>query len=134
MRALDNLSQNTEMLIAYSLNQRFVILQTNYTSLLSTIQSVCLLYMKHAFKITKAAVYCMLLCTSVPELWTRISGAKQAIMCLPAILTDAPDVTLQTSTSGPVLSIQLQDNPADLSKTAATWKPKLKSWFSFALL
>jgi len=52
MRALDNLSQNTEMLIAYSLNQHFVILQTNYTSLLSTIQSVCLHYVKHAFKIT----------------------------------------------------------------------------------
>jgi len=54
--------------------------------------------------------------------------------CLPAILTDTPDATLQTSTSGPVLSIQLQDNPADVSKTVATWKPKLKSWFSFALL
>jgi hypothetical protein len=55
-------------------------------------------------------------------------------MCLPAILTDAPDVILQTSNSGPVLSILLQDNSADVSKTAATWKLKLKSWFSFARL
>jgi hypothetical protein len=50
-------------------------------------------------------------------------------MCLPAMLTDTPDVTLQTSTSGPVLSILLQDKPADVSKTGATWKSKLKSWF-----
>ena len=122
------------MLITYSLNQHFVILQTNYTSLLSAIQSVCLRYIKHVFEITEAAVQCVLLCSSVPEMWTYIQGAKQAIMCLPAILTDTPDVTLQTSTSVPVLSILLQDNQADVSKTAATWKPKLKSWYSFALL
>ena len=74
MLALDKLSKKkyTEMLIAYSLNQHFVILQTNYTSLLSTMQSVCLLYEQHAFEITEAAIQSVFLCFSVSEMWTYI--------------------------------------------------------------
>jgi hypothetical protein len=46
-------------------------------------------------------------------------GVKQAIICLLATLTDTPDVFLQTPTSDSTLSVLLQDDSFDVSKTKA---------------
>jgi hypothetical protein len=92
---------------------------------ITRILPVWLYYMKHEFKIIQEAIkwrfYVLLLLNC-----GLTFGGKQAIIWLPATLTDTPDVTLQTSKRDPVSAVLQQDNPADMSKPA-TWKPQLNS-------
>ena len=131
-RSLVNLSQNSAMLIAYSLNQHFIILQTNNTCLLWSYllssRNACAHKTCQATEVCAAMFFC---CWTVDTYLGELNRPSSA--CLLPWLTHRTCFCRRPQATLPC-PFCYRTTRSMCPKQKLTWKPKLNSWSSCALL